>query len=110
MYTPIYFHAKQGSLLPGPAMSDHFARVDYITLEDGDHIGKMIARTGQCRRILEGMEGIVVLPPLHRPIQAHHAARFKHIKAVEGEVGYDIAERLHAKHEVAWMHPEEFFL
>lgn len=108
MYTPLYFHVKKGSTLPGAEMFEHFMRVDYVTLDDGDHVGKMVAKSGQCRKILEGMEGITVLPPLHRSISSNHAERFKHINATEGEAGYDIAERLHEYHEVDWLHPEEF--
>lgn len=107
----LYVHVKKGTKLkPGDLVGEHGHRADYVKLANGDAIGVFRAYGAKARQILEAEPGITVLPPLHRPIKAHHASAFAHINAQEGEAGFDLAERLHDHHGLHWLHPESFDL
>ena len=91
-------------------MTGHIVRVDCIDMPNGDLVGKAIAKSVEARRMLEAQVGVTVLPPLHRPIAQHHVNAFGHAGATLADSGYDVAEKLHKHHEIAWMHPEEWFI
>lgn len=106
--TKLYVHCAKGTeFKPGSLVGEHALKADYIVLENGDAIGVVSSITGKAREILESQPGITVLPPLHRPIKAHHAKVFAHAGAVEGDIAYDVAEKVYLTHKMPWMHPEE---
>lgn len=89
-------------------------RADYITLPNGDSIGKVVTANGMTRTVLEGVPGITVLPPAHRPLQQTHIDAFKgcglKTALAQGDTAYEFGEKLHATHGIEWMHPENWFL
>lgn len=105
--TLLYIHCKKGTVLkPGSLVGQHGHRADYVNLPDGEACGVFRAWNAEARKIFEAEPGMTVLPPLHRPLKAHHAEAFKHVDAKEGEIAYDIAERLCEHHQAGWFHPE----
>lgn len=106
-FTMLYLHVKKGTKLkPGDLVGKYGHRADYIKLPNDDAVGVFRAWSAEARKVFEAEEGITVLPPMHRPLKAHHSEAFSHIAAQEGEITYDIAERLYEHHEQDWMHPE----
>lgn len=89
-------------------------RADYMTLPNGDAIGKVVTTHGLCRTTLENIAGITVLPPTHRPLQASHIAAFAgcNLKTplALGDTAYEFGEKLHETLGLEWMHPENWFL
>lgn len=89
-------------------------RADYVTLPNGDAVGKVITTNGMTRQVLEAVNGITVLPPAHRPLQAQHITTFgqANLKTplVQGDTAYECGEKLYQTHGVEWMHPENWFL
>lgn len=112
MYTAIYFHAKKDAydVHKDVNLHQYAARVDTVNLLNGDVVGKVVAKSAEVRRILEAQTGVTVIPPLHRPITQIHVVAFNHVKANLTDTGYDVAEKLHQEHKVAWLHPEEWFI
>lgn len=105
--TKLYMRVPKGTpFKPGSIVGDGQAvRADYITLPNGDAIGVVHATCAQARAKCEAA-GAVLLPPLHRPIKQAHIDAFGEFGAIDGDCGYDVAEKLHALHQMPWMHPE----
>ncbi len=102
----LYFIVKPGPTHPRDLMGRYGARIDCVALADGVEVGVFRTPGAEARRLLEAEPNITLLPPLHRPLTAQHAAAFAHVNAREGEIAYDVAERLAEFHKMPWMHPE----
>jgi hypothetical protein len=105
--TNLIVYCKKGAALkPGSLVPAHAHHADYVSVEDGDAVGHVMAKTPEARRLLEADPNITVLPPPHRPLTLEHAKAFAHVDAKEGEMFYDVAERLAKHHKMPWFHPE----
>lgn len=86
----------------------------YMTLPNGDAVGKVVTANGLSRSILESVAGITVLPPAHRPLQQKHIDAFAGCQLktplAQGDTAYEFGEKLHDTHGLEWMHPDNWFI
>lgn len=109
MASPIIVYAKSGSGFKASetVVPQHAVRADAHKHPDvGDWVGVIWAKNYHCRKVLEAIPGVYVVPPLHRPLKDEQVKLFAYAGAVQGDTGYDLAEKLHAFHELDWFHPE----
>lgn len=110
----LYVHVKRGVQFKiGEELCEKqriAIRADYVRLPNGDAVGKVVTAHGLCRKALESIDGVTVFPPAHRPLKKEHRDRFPDLGLVDGDTVYELGEKLHDKHGVEWMHPENWFL
>lgn len=107
----LYVYMKAGtSFDPGSLLPHSAVRVDFVVghpdIPGGDQVGVVHAHRSEARTTLERTSGIIVAPPMHRPLKQQHIDAFKHCGVAQGDTTYDLGENLFGVHGMEWMHPE----